>query len=56
MAAEGGSRVATAYVALTVEDGDVKAQIEQVITSACEQAGQDGGDVLTQEIAAKVDA
>ena len=54
--AEEGFKVATAYVALTVSDGDVQAQIEQAVTQACEQAGQEGGSVLTEEIAARVDA
>lgn len=54
--AEEGFKVATAYVALTVQDGDVQAQIERTVTSACEQAGQQGGSVLTEQIAAKVDS
>src|SRR5579871_1754629 len=55
MPVEEGFRVATAYVALAVADEDVQQQIEEAITAACDQAGQDGGTVLTEEIAAKVD-
>jgi hypothetical protein len=55
MTADTGFRVATAYVVLGIQEGDVQAQIEQAITSACQQAGNDGGTLLTKEIAAKVD-
>lgn len=52
---EEGFRVATAYVALLVDEGDIEGQIEETITAACQAAGQDGGTVLTREIASKVD-
>lgn len=50
-----GFRVATAYVALTISEDDIQAQIEEAVTAACQQAGDDGGTLMSQEIAAAVD-
>jgi hypothetical protein len=50
-----GFRVATAYVALTIEEGDLEALIERAVAEACQKAGDEGGAILAEELAAAVD-
>lgn len=45
-----GFRVATAYVALGVDDSTIEDQIVEAVSTACSAAGSVGGDVLIQQL------
>ncbi|HEY1820398.1 MAG TPA: hypothetical protein VGG83_10745 [Trebonia sp.] len=51
MPGESGFRVATAYVALGVDEAGIEDQLVEILQSACSAAGAAGGDVLVQQLA-----